>query len=768
MKKLNFADAEKAKQKVTATQQQEIKKLYENVANKIADKAKKLSKNPDSSFKAKQAKELQKQLEAALNECSVELNELINRNLYIVSDAVVGDTKAWLKELGFPENGIDAALSSIDVDAVNRVITGQIYESGWSLSSAIWTANQQIQKDAYQVVAAGMAENKGIYYIAKDLEKYVRPETRKSWNLRAPDGKLIYPKQVDYAAQRLARTLTQHAYQQTFVSTTKNNPFILEYVWIANGSRVCDLCKERDGQHYKKDELPLDHPNGMCVMDSVQDPDLENKLADWFNSPDGFYPEIDDFARNFGYDAGKLSVDGFVSVFGNSDYKSYQSWFKSLDVVAQKYATQLKDESGLSWQKFYELNVKTDTSTQYKELKSKLEQAKYNLSLFENKTYSGIWKNDVTISEYEKLLKSGSIQAKKDYYENQIIFGSFSQMSKSQAMLNLLADFEKQGKNYANLLAEVEKAQKVLDSFGVKEKKSVFSTVKSIFSNSLFSQEEKDKAKRFNDRYEADKYHRPLLDKIWKKLTKSEKYSVWEYTRNSNPINKSLSGYHDSWSRTSFLGLGNTRLNYENAWRSFSTATFAKNYGVNNHVHYQTVVKDLTNVIEKSKLSDNVFLVRGSDKNGFAGIIEGSLFSFDDAKMLLNSDLSTIKTALEGQTFQNHAYTSTGVASGTGFSGDVLYEIYAPKGTKAIYAEPASYFGNTVGMKEKVYKTGQEYYSVGGEAEVILQRGTQFRITEIIDDYGTLRVKMEVVNQPDYFKSGLEHTHNNGATEYTD
>lgn len=768
MKKLNFADAEKAKQNVTATQQQEIRKLYENVANKIANKAKKLSKNPDSFLRAKQAKELQNQLESALAEVSVGLNELINRNLYIVSDAVVGDAKAWLKEIGFPENGIDAALSSVQVDSINRIITGQIYESGWSLSSAIWTANQQIQKDAYQVVAAGMAENKGIYYIAKDLEKYVRPEARKSWNLRAPDGKLIYPKQVDYAAQRLARTLTQHAYQQTFISTTKNNPFILEYIWIANGSRVCDLCKARNGKHYKKNELPLDHPNGMCVMDTEQDPEILDKLADWVNNPDGFYPEIDDFARNFGYDAGKLSADGFVSVFGNSDYKSYQSWFKNLDVIAQKYATQLKDESGLSWQKFYELNIKTDTSTQYKELKSKLEQAKYNLSLFENKTYSGIWKNDVSLSDYEKLLKSGSIQKKKDYYENQIIFGSYSQMSKSQAMLNLLADFEKQGKNYVSLLEAVEKAQKALDNFGVKEKKSVFSTVKSIFSNSLFSQEEKDKAKKFDNRNDADEYHRPLLDKIWKKLTKKEQYSVWEYTRNSNPINKSLSGYHDSWSRTNFLGLGNTRLNYENVWRSLSTKTFIKNFSVNGHVHYQTVVKDLTNAIEKSKLSDNVFLVRGSDKNGFAGIIEGSLFSFDDAQKILNSDISTIKTALEGQTFQNHAYTSTGIASGTGFGGDVLYEIYAPKGTKAIYAEPTSYFGDTIGMNEKLYKAGQEYYRVGGEAEVILQRGTQFRITEITDDYGTLRVKMEVVNQPDYFKSGLEHTHNNGATEYTD
>ena len=136
-------------------------------------------------------------------------------------------------------------------------------------------------------------------------------------------------------------------------------------------------------------------------------------------------------------------------------------------------------------------------------------------------------------------------------------------------------------------------------------------------------------------------------------------------------------------------------------------------------------------------------------------------------KLVNSGDANKIKVALEGQTFTNHSFTSTGIASGTGFGGDVKYEIFAPKGTRAIYAEPASYYGDTVGMHEKLYKAGQSYSSVGGEAEVILQRGTDFRITEVVvDDYGAMTVKMEVVNQPDYFKTGLEHTHNGGKTSY--
>ena len=137
-------------------------------------------------------------------------------------------------------------------------------------------------------------------------------------------------------------------------------------------------------------------------------------------------------------------------------------------------------------------------------------------------------------------------------------------------------------------------------------------------------------------------------------------------------------------------------------------------------------------------------------------------------KLINSGDANKIKAALEGQTFTSHSFMSTGIAKGTGFSGDVNYEIFAPKGTRAIYAEPASYYGNTVGMHEKLYKAGQSYSDVGHEAEIIIQRGTDFRITKIdVDDYyGNITVKMEVVNQPDYFKTGLEHTHNGGKTSY--
>lgn len=303
MASLIFKDAEAAKAAIMASQQKEIVKLYEDWADEIGERAKYYShkSNVSAPVSERYYKELQKQLRATSQQVSNEVYKKIKGNIYLISDAVVKDNIDWLASFGFSMEGLNAAFSYVPDEIVRSLITGQIYESGWSLSQRIWSDNEKTLKDIYQVMAKGLAENKPIYEIAKDLEAYVRPGVRLLWNLTALDGVRIFKKQVDYNAQRLARTLVQHGYQQSFVAVTKNNPFITEYVWRSDGSRVCELCKARDGQHYKKDELPLDHPNGMCTMESVVVKNMVDQLAGWFNSPDGTYPEIDAFAKNFGY-----------------------------------------------------------------------------------------------------------------------------------------------------------------------------------------------------------------------------------------------------------------------------------------------------------------------------------------------------------------------------------------------------------------------------------------------------------------------------------
>lgn len=356
---LIFKDSEAAKLAIMDSQKKEIAALYESWADEIGERAKYYSHKSTASapLSERYYRELQKQLRETSQQVSNEVYGIIKNNTYTVADAVVADNVKWLEQFGFSAKGLNAAFSYVPDSVVRNLFTGQIYDSGWSLSSRIWGDNENTLKEIYKVMAGGLAQQKPIYEIAKDLEKYVRPSAAKPWNLVAPDGRKIYPKQIDYNAQRLARTLVQHGYQQSFVATTQKNPFITEYIWRSNGSRVCDLCKARDGVHYKKNELPLDHPNGMCTMEPAVAEDMIDQLADWFNSPDGTFPEIDEFAGNFGYHVSKTgTVKDFLDKYGTST-KSPNAWFNSLTPVQKAEAKALKDESGLTWNQWYEKNI---------------------------------------------------------------------------------------------------------------------------------------------------------------------------------------------------------------------------------------------------------------------------------------------------------------------------------------------------------------------------------------------------------------------------
>lgn len=380
-----------------------------------------------------------------------------------------------------------------------------------------------------------------------------------------------------------------------------------------------------------------------------------------------------------------------------------------------------------------------------------------------DKVFKGIWKDDVTYADYDA--KKGGIAAKKSWYKSEIdkcIANGWT--AKAQKLSNYLAEleeFEKNGEEYSKLLKKLNAAKSKVKQLTPAPKIDVTGKA---FDESNYTEEAKKKAHTFSDRRSADKFHRKYLDTVWDELSDEEKYAIWEYTRNSNPMNKSLSGYHDSWSRSNFVGMDKAVWGHEDSWRSLP-ANF-KRFGKGGHCTYHKAISDATKAIDKCALPEAVTLVRGSDKAGLAGMIEGKVFSFEAAKKILDGKLEDIQAALEGQIVQNHAFTSTGIATGTGFGGSVAYRILAPKGTHAVYAEPQSYFGDTVGSSAKLYKKGQSYSGVGYEAEVILQRGTEFRITKIEQEGGTLVVYMEVVAQPDYFEYGDEDTFNAGKTRH--
>lgn len=280
MGSISLRDGEKARQEITKRQQKEILRLYNRVYKDLKKKLDSLpSEGSTNSLRRAQLDRLTKELKKAYEELGVKLRGQIESDIQGVSEAVVEDIRKWLQSAGISAEG---AYAYVPTDIVELLSSGKLYGKGWTLSKAIWGDSQDKAKDIDKVVAEGLAANKSAYDIAKDLEKYVNPSAKKDW-----EWSKVYPgtsKRVDYNAQRLARTMSAHAYQQSMLATTKDNPFVKGYRWKSgHTSRTCDLCNERDGKVYTAENIPMDHPNGTCtfIVETPSMMDVSDQLAAW-------------------------------------------------------------------------------------------------------------------------------------------------------------------------------------------------------------------------------------------------------------------------------------------------------------------------------------------------------------------------------------------------------------------------------------------------------------------------------------------------------
>jgi len=284
MNEFKLGNAEKLRDRLTKEQEQEIANTYKQVADKVKKKLKSIPDNgtATSALKKQQLQQLKKLLDSEYKSMRDKIGKQIEQKAKETTQGPINAAKEFAKKLGFVK--LEGSYASVPNDVISSIVTGQVYDGDWSLSSALWKDVQHKQKDINKVIADGVSMNKSAFDIAKDLEKYVDPKAKKSW-----DWKKVYPgvsSKIDYSAQRLARTMPAHAYQQSLEATVKNNPFIDGYIWHSGtGKRTCEICRERDGKFFAKGKLPMDHPNGRCtfITKGQSMMDISNRLADWVN-----------------------------------------------------------------------------------------------------------------------------------------------------------------------------------------------------------------------------------------------------------------------------------------------------------------------------------------------------------------------------------------------------------------------------------------------------------------------------------------------------
>lgn len=282
-----FATAHYKKEVLSKKTAKDIQKLYEESAREIRKELRMLKMvNPSDSLKKVYLENLLGRIERS----SASLNRSLEAKIISASEssgklAIEAGNKV-MKNLGLDIKG---AYSYVPRREVQNIVSGRLYGRNWSLSKSIWGSSAKKKADLEKIVSKGLTENKPIKKIADDLEKYVRPSAKKPW-----DWSKVYPgtsAKVDYNAQRLARTMIQHSFQQSMVQQQQYNPFCSGIVWHSEmiEGRTCELCEERDGQVFPVNDLPLDHPNGLCYFEpAIDDMDtVADRLADWVNgNPD--------------------------------------------------------------------------------------------------------------------------------------------------------------------------------------------------------------------------------------------------------------------------------------------------------------------------------------------------------------------------------------------------------------------------------------------------------------------------------------------------
>ena len=259
-------ESQKKKIRLVKKQKKEILKIYNDIYLKVS---KKISKANPNSLSKRYLEELREEIKSEFRVSQKKINTVVKKNMLEASSLGSNTQLDFFMEINNQYNlGLEQTFrgmfAKIPKKAMNEIIFGKAYKDRAGLSERIWAYTKYFDKDIDYIIAEGIANKKSIYEVAKDLEIYVNPNAKKEW-----DWCKVYPKtnkKIDYNAQRLARTSINHAYQMAQKRSCKKNPYIEGIQWLSSNShRTCDLCNSRNGQIYTVNNLPLDHPNGLCT-----------------------------------------------------------------------------------------------------------------------------------------------------------------------------------------------------------------------------------------------------------------------------------------------------------------------------------------------------------------------------------------------------------------------------------------------------------------------------------------------------------------------
>lgn len=325
------------------------------------------------------------------------------------------------------------------------------------------------------------------------------------------------------------------------------------------------------------------------------------------------------------------------------------------------------------------------------------------------------------VSQQAYIKQLGIVQDKIQWNS---IKGSYAELSafstKSKPYNELVAELNKainanDKAKAQQLIAELNtKKSKIEEATAKRKAKKATSNMDVVFSDSDLTQERKNAAKWFKHEEDANDYYFDNAVDMWKIASHDEKAAMYQYTAGSSYITeplRAIKGYYHYY---------NSRL-----------------------AESQKHIADMTSYIARSTMKHDCWVKRDE-----IGAFMNYRFGLDDLDAYKSNP-----SKLVGKIGTDDSFMSCGNCRNTNFgSKPVCLNIYCPKGTRMTYAEPYSAFGakhdNGINTPGKSWDGNSKPVTLG-ENEIILQRGTKFRITkaEWNEAQGKWYIDLEVLAQ---------------------
>lgn len=363
-----------------------------------------------------------------------------------------------------------------------------------------------------------------------------------------------------------------------------------------------------------------------------------------------------------------------------------------------------------------------------------------NYELINDAGFQNIWKDVAYLSEYDKYLPK--IQSKIDYFIDKIDEWTTKGLSygKTQAevdakvaeltkQLDTAHEFEaeaiKYKAEYEKLVADLKKAEDAVeakkDEILKLEKPKEWK--KKHGQGGAITQDRRDKAVWAQTQKEADDVLRTSAGDAWINAPFVQQEAIYEYTMSYHKYNEPLRGIEYGTNRK--LGVGKTDLN----------AGWANN---------GKRLNAMTEMIENSPTPVDMWFQRGCHWSGmddFFGVSE---------YLLRHGTQQELEQALLGKPCTEWGFMSMGTSKGKGFAHcEIILNIFAPQGTKAIYVEPFSHYGAELherGWGSGLHWDGKKKQThFGDELETIAQQGTKMVVTKVERANGKLYVDLDII-----------------------